>query len=213
MKRFFLIPILLIATAMGLTAQQRLDPQEQARKIASAIGVPLFGYDLGSVASIIESMVNDADAIRAVEIIDSNSEEMIFEAHKKEDNTFLSGEPIPESRKKELQQLIHPIVHEQEEIGQLRLYYLPGGKDTIELTTEERAWIKAHPELSVGNEMDWPPFDFVENGEPKGYSIDLINLIGDKTGLKFKFINGYTWPELLEKYGLTSVVVMIRMKR
>jgi ABC-type amino acid transport substrate-binding protein len=208
MKRFFLIPILLIATAMWLMAEQRLDAQAQARKIASAIRVPLFGYDLGSVASIIKSMVNDADAIRAVEIIDSNSEEMIFEAHKNEDNTFLSGEPIPQSRKKELQQLIHPIVHEQEEIGELRLYYLPDGKDTLKLTAEEQAWIKAHPKQRVANEMDWPPFDFVENGEPKGYSIELINLIGEKTGLKLEFINGYTWSELLEKFKAGAIDIM-----
>ena len=82
---------------------------------------------------------------------------------------------------------------------------LPGysatvGATVVTLTDEERDWIAKHPVLQVGNELDWPPFDFAENGEPKGYSIDLINLIGEKTGLKFEFVNGYTWPELLEKF-------------
>ena len=81
---------------------------------------------------------------------------------------------------------------------------LPGysatvGATVVTLTDEERDWIAKHPVLKVGNELDWPPFDYAENGEPKGYSIDLINLIGEKTGLKFEFINGYTWPELLER--------------
>ena len=90
---------------------------------------------------------------------------------------------------------------------------LPGysatvGATVVTLTDEERDWIAKHPVLQVGNELDWPPFDYAENGEPKGYSIDLINLIGEKTGLKFKFVNGYTWPELLEKFKAGEIDVM-----
>jgi polar amino acid transport system substrate-binding protein len=208
LQRFFLTLILLLASTMSLMADQRLELQDQANKIANAISVPLFGYDMGSVASVIETMVTDNDTIRAVDILDSNSDSVIFGAYKKDDNTYHSGEPIPEGRIKELQQLIHPIVHEQEKIAELRLYYIPVGEDTLKLTAEERAWIQANPELRVGNEMDWPPFDFAENGEPKGYSIDLLYLIGEKTGLKFKFINGYTWPELLEKFKAGEIDIM-----
>ena len=200
MKRFFLIPILLMATAMCLMAEEHFDLQKQADKIASAIAVPLYGYDLDSVASIIESLVNDADTVRAVEIFDTTDEEVVFEAHKKEDNAFLSDEPIPESLKKELQQLIHPIVHEQEEIGKLRLYYMPDGKDIVKLTAEERAWVKANPTLRVGNEMDWPPFDFVEDGKPSGYTIDVVRLVAEKLGIAVEFVNGFSWTELVEMF-------------
>jgi PAS domain S-box-containing protein len=208
MKRVFLTLLLLLAFTMSPMAAQQPDVQEQANKIANAIAVPLYGYDIHSVASIIKTMVNDNDAVRGVEIIDANSEAVIFGAYKTDDNTFHSGESIPEEQKKGLQQLVHPVVHEQEEIGELHLYYLPGGESALKLTAEERAWIRANPELKVGNEMDWPPFDFAENGEPKGYSIDLINLIGEKAGLKFKFINGYTWSELLEKFKAGKINIM-----
>jgi polar amino acid transport system substrate-binding protein len=197
-----------LVSTMSLMASQQADLQEQANKIANAISVPLYGYDMGSVASVIETMVSDIDAVRAVEIFDSSSDSIIFEAYKTGADTFISGESITEGRIKELQHLIHPIVHEQEEIGKLRLYYMPAGEDTLKLTAEERAWIKANPELRVANEMDWPPFDFAENGEPKGYSIDLINLIGEKAGLKFEFINGYTWSELLEKFKAGEIDIM-----
>jgi len=80
MKRLFLTLILLLASTMSLMADQLLDLQKQANKIANAITVPLYGYDMGSVASVIETMVNDAEAIRAVEIFEPDSEEMIFEA-------------------------------------------------------------------------------------------------------------------------------------
>ena len=98
MKRVFLTLILLLTTAMSLMAEQRLELQEQAGKIASAISVPLFGYDMGSVASVIKTMVSDHDAIRAVDIFDSNSESVIFEAYKTDANTFHSDEPIPQGR-------------------------------------------------------------------------------------------------------------------
>ncbi|WP_198559829.1 response regulator [Colwellia sp. 12G3] len=64
-------------------------------------------------------------------------------------------------------------------------------------STTELAWIKSHPILRVGNEMDWSPFNFVDNNQANGYSIDLLNLIGKKSGLKFNYINGYSWSELL----------------
>ncbi len=64
-------------------------------------------------------------------------------------------------------------------------------------TEDEKQWIKDNPVLRIGNEIDWAPFDFVENNQAKGYSIDLIKLIGEKSGIKFDFANGYTWSELL----------------
>ncbi len=208
MKRFILIVILLWAATTSLLADQQLDLQEQATKIADAISAPLFGYDMGSVASMTKTMVANNDAIRAVDIFDSNSDSVIYEAYKRSDNTFHSDQRIPEEHLKELQQIIQPIVHEQEKIGELRLYYIPGEEGALSLTAEERAWIKANPRLNVANEMDWPPFDFAEDGEPKGYSIDLINLIGEKTGLTFEFVNGFTWSELLEKFKAGQIDIM-----
>ena len=71
---------------------------------------------------------------------------------------------------------------------------------SLNLTKKERAWIKAHQKVTVANEMDWPPFDYVENSRPAGYSISIAQLIGQKTGLQMKFINGYTWQELLQQF-------------
>lgn len=65
------------------------------------------------------------------------------------------------------------------------------------LTTEEKAWLEEHPVIRVSNEMDWPPFDFVEKGQPAGFSIDYFNLVASKVGLEVEYVNGYTWDELL----------------
>ena len=50
------------------------------------------------------------------------------------------------------------------------------------LSAKEKAWISAHPIIRVHNELDWPPFNYAENGKPKGFSIDFMDLIAQKTG-------------------------------
>jgi len=48
--------------------------------------------------------------------------------------------------------------------------------------------------------MDWPPFDFSEFGKPKGLSIEYIQLLANKAGLKIEFVSGHTWTELLSLF-------------
>lgn len=51
--------------------------------------------------------------------------------------------------------------------------------------------------LRVGNESDWPPFDFFLYGEPSGYGIDLIRRLADGLGVELEFVSGPSWPQLL----------------
>lgn len=79
------------------------------------------------------------------------------------------------------------------------------GYETIEegkltLSEEEKAFVKAHPVIRISNEMDWPPFDFVENNKPAGFSIDLAKIVAAKIGVELEFVNGYSWNELLELF-------------
>ncbi len=69
----------------------------------------------------------------------------------------------------------------------------------LQLTEEEKTWIADHPVITSTNEMEWAPLDFVHDGEPLGFSIDYLNLVSSKVGLKIEYINGYTWQELLNK--------------
>jgi polar amino acid transport system substrate-binding protein len=54
--------------------------------------------------------------------------------------------------------------------------------------------------VTISNEFDWPPFDFVVSGKPQGLGIDLMNLIAEKSGFTFTYINGYTWDELVQMF-------------
>ena len=82
------------------------------------------------------------------------------------------------------------------------------GTDILELSEEESAWVAANPELHIANELDWPPFDFAENGEPKGYAIDMVQMIARKAGLRVKFVSGLTWVELMDGFKADEIDVM-----
>ena len=83
----------------------------------------------------------------------------------------------------------------------------------IDLTEGERAWLDAHPTIKVSNEMDWPPLDFAIDGQPQGYSIDLINLLSERIGIQIEYINGYTWPELVELFEKKELDLLHEMKK
>lgn len=67
---------------------------------------------------------------------------------------------------------------------------------TVKLTNEEQQWLLQHKIIRVANELDWPPYDFNVNGNPKGYSIDLITLAAKKVGVKLEFVSQHSWSEL-----------------
>ncbi len=69
---------------------------------------------------------------------------------------------------------------------------------TVTFTQEEKAYIKEHPIITLGADYQWPPFDFSDqNGKPDGLSIDYINLISQKSGLKFN-VESAVWAETIE---------------
>ncbi|MEZ5504385.1 MAG: transporter substrate-binding domain-containing protein [Halioglobus sp.] len=76
------------------------------------------------------------------------------------------------------------------------------------LTAAEQQFVAQQPVLRVSNELNWPPLDFSQAGQPKGYSVDVVKLIGQMTGLKFQFTNGYSWTELVELYRNQEIDVL-----
>lgn len=70
----------------------------------------------------------------------------------------------------------------------------------LALSEAQQAYIKSLGKIRVANEPDWAPIDFAIAGEPKGYSIDLLQLLAGMTGLELEFINGYRWPELIRLF-------------
>lgn len=72
-------------------------------------------------------------------------------------------------------------------------------ENKIDLTKEEIEFIKAHPTIRVANDKGYPPYDFYENGQPTGYSIELISILLKKLGMKVKFESSDNWDSLIDK--------------
>lgn len=78
----------------------------------------------------------------------------------------------------------------------------------LKLTQSQRELIEQTRSLKVSNQTAWGPMDYAISGEPRGYAIDLLKELSRSTGLKFEFINGFTWNELLQQYTDGSLDVL-----
>ncbi len=75
-----------------------------------------------------------------------------------------------------------------------------GQVDKLKLSDKQKQLIAKTSTLKVSNETDWAPIDFSISGQPKGYSIDVLLLITQMTGLTFEYTNGFTWSELVTAF-------------
>lgn len=69
----------------------------------------------------------------------------------------------------------------------------------IQLTPEEKAWIKTHQTINFVGDPDWLPFEGVDDrGEYVGIVADILSLIEQKTSLHFNILHTSSWQESLK---------------
>lgn len=75
---------------------------------------------------------------------------------------------------------------ERQKVNNKWLVYFPKEKDLMDLTEEERKWLRKNKVVHYGVERDWAPFNFVDTlDKHKGISKDFLDEISEMTGLKF----------------------------
>ncbi|WP_043202449.1 bifunctional diguanylate cyclase/phosphodiesterase [Pseudomonas putida] len=68
----------------------------------------------------------------------------------------------------------------------------------LTLTDEEKAWLAAHPQLSLGVDASWPPFEFRDQeGRYQGLAADYIAAIQQRLGVTLKPVEPSSWTEVL----------------
>lgn len=72
--------------------------------------------------------------------------------------------------------------------------------ERLALTDEQRRYLRSLGSIRASNENDWSPIDFAVGGQPQGYSVDILRLIAQMTGMSLEFVNGYRWPELVSQF-------------
>lgn len=68
-----------------------------------------------------------------------------------------------------------------------------------QFSAEEQAWVAANPVVTATNKAEMGPIDFMQGGVATGYSVDYLNLVARKAGLKIEYVNNLPWNELLEQ--------------
>ncbi|MCG8080344.1 MAG: transporter substrate-binding domain-containing protein [Candidatus Thiodiazotropha taylori] len=75
----------------------------------------------------------------------------------------------------------------------------PRQSSDLGLTTEETAWLEAHPIVEIGVDGSWPPIDFMLDDEHRGIAADYLRLISERLGIEFKTDPGPTFKQMLQK--------------
>nr|WP_314874435.1 EAL domain-containing protein [uncultured Pseudomonas sp.] len=81
----------------------------------------------------------------------------------------------------------------------LILFHWSATAGALTLTEDEQAWLSAHPQLRLGVDASWPPFEFRDQeGLYQGLAADYINVIQERLGVTLKPTEPKTWSEVLE---------------
>ncbi|HFC03233.1 MAG TPA: transporter substrate-binding domain-containing protein, partial [Nitratifractor salsuginis] len=83
----------------------------------------------------------------------------------------------------------------------------------IHLTPEEEAFLRKHPVITVHNELDYPPYNFYKDGKPQGLSIDYMNLLAQRLGIRVEYRHGYSWSEFMRQIKAGKLDVMLNIMR
>lgn len=79
--------------------------------------------------------------------------------------------------------------------------YFKSRKYQVQLTDDEKHWVKMVPELSVGVVKDWFPYEFIdEDGNLQGISIDIFRIATELTGQAYNFEIYDSWNELMTAF-------------
>lgn len=77
---------------------------------------------------------------------------------------------------------------------------ITGGEPDIYLTDKEKAWIEAHPDIRLGIDPEFIPFEYInEAGEYSGIASDYIALLNQRLGIEMTIQKGLSWKQAVEK--------------
>jgi signal transduction histidine kinase len=82
------------------------------------------------------------------------------------------------------------------------------------LTLAERAWLQQHPNLRVGVDPGWYPYEYIDaNDDFGGISADYIHYIEDSLSLTIEADKSYSWVESLAAIEVNKIDIMSAIVR
>ncbi len=75
---------------------------------------------------------------------------------------------------------------------------IPGIARAVDLSAEERAYVRSHPSVTMCVDPDWRPFEWVdERGMHRGIGADLVRLVASRVGFTLELVRTRDWGESL----------------
>jgi ABC-type amino acid transport substrate-binding protein len=69
---------------------------------------------------------------------------------------------------------------------------------SLELTPAEQTWLAEHPQLRLGVDRDWPPYEFIDTDEQyQGLAADYVRLIEQRLPITLRPAPAQNWSEVL----------------
>lgn len=79
----------------------------------------------------------------------------------------------------------------------------------LTLTEEEVAWIRNHPDISLGVDPEFAPFEyFSKEGVYSGIASEYIKILNVRLGLNMRVIPGIRWNEAVEKAKIGEIDIL-----
>lgn len=81
------------------------------------------------------------------------------------------------------------------------------------LTSEEIKFLKHNAPLKLHNELNWPPYNYYENNEAKGFSVDYMNLLAKKLNTSVEYVTGPSWDEFMQMLQKGEIDAIINISK
>lgn len=97
-------------------------------------------------------------------------------------------------------------------ISSINVYAYAEAQVKIEFTDEEKEYIESREPIKIVVDPDWYPYEKIDkNGEYVGVASNIVNLVAQRTGLKFELIPTTDWNKTLEiaSLGQADVVTFL----
>lgn len=168
---------------------------QRAQRLTQAV-LKGWQYALDHPEELIQLIHRDYVSAKTVE-------GLTFEADKIRDAVRPSVYPIGSIDLERLRQIASIYIEHDYHVKRLNIEGIlfepsDAALSLLGLTSTELDYIKRHPVLNVHNEENWPPINFAVNGKPSGYSIEFMDLLASKLGVRINYITGNDWDAFMD---------------
>ena len=158
--------------------------------ISKLMAIPLNTVFLDGAKKITESFM-EKYKIKSIEIYDNELGTLFLNSYRDTYDVLHQTDKAKKLSKNSVKKYSSDIFYQSKKIGTLNIYFYidkitESFSSKIELTLEEKSFIKNHPNIILGTGDEWAPYVIKQkDGSAVGYDSDILKLVTDVTGLNF----------------------------